>query len=94
MILAVDAMQTGECLHVKTPTASYWLVMCGNLVASVYRQGDGEHHAMLLEKRRMSNRIEQGQGFTMFNQDREPIAAIIVQTVQKVPADSIPLRRE
>lgn len=94
MTLSVDALQAGECLMVKTPTATYWLLMLGNLVASVYRQGDAEHHAILLEKRRMSNRIEQGQGFTMFNVDKQPVAAIIVQTVQKVPADSIPLRRE
>lgn len=94
MILSIDAMQAGECLMVKTPTATYWLLMLGRLVASVYRQGDTEHHAILLEKRRMSNRIEQGQGFTMFNVDNQPVAAIVVQTVQKVPADSIPLRRE
>ena len=93
MTLNVDALQAGECLFVKTPTASYWLLMLGNLVASVYRQGDGEHHAILLEKRRMSNRIEQGQGFTMFNVDKQPVAAIIVNEVRKVAADTIPLQR-
>ena len=93
MILSVDAMQAGECLMVKTPTATYWLLMLGKLVASVYRQGDTEGHATLLEKRRMSNRIEEGQGFAMFNVDNEPVSVIIAQRVQKVPADSIPLRR-
>lgn len=93
MILSVDALQAGDCLFVKTPTASYWLLMLGNLVASVYRKGDNEEHAILLEKRRMSNRIEQGSGFTMFNCDNQPIAAIVVNEVRKVSSDAIPFQR-
>ncbi len=94
MILSVDALQAGECLFVKTPTASYWLLMLGNLVASVYRKGDNEDHAILLEKRRMSNRIEQNQGFMMFDVNNQPVSSIIAQSFQKVPADSIPFRKQ
>lgn len=91
-MICVDALQAGECLRVRTPTATYHLVMCGALVASVYRQGDGEHHAILLEKRRMSNRIEVGQGFMMFDVDNNPVSSIIVKEVCKVSPNSIPLR--
>ncbi len=93
MTLSVDAMQAGECIFVRTPTAEYWLLLLGNLVASVYRKGNGEEYATLLEKRRMSNRITQGEGFMMFNSNNEPVSSIIVNTVQKVPADTIPFRK-
>lgn len=91
MTLSVSALQAGDCLYVKTPTAQYWLLMLGSLVASVYRQGEGESHARLLEKRRMSNTITQGDGFRMFDYNNDPVASIIVEKWQKVPADTIPI---
>lgn len=89
-MICVDALQAGECLRVKTPTATYFLLMLGKLVASVYRMADGEQFAKLIEKRRMSNRIEKGQGFTMFNCDNEPVSCIVVNEVEVVRSDTIP----
>jgi hypothetical protein len=68
--------------------------MHGALVASVYRKGNGEPNATLLEKRRMSNRITKNDGFMMFDHDNQPISSIIVVEMKVVPASTIPLRGE
>lgn len=94
MTIAVDCLQAGECLRVKTPTATYFLLMLGNLVASVYRMGDGEPNARLIEKRRMSNRLDLHTGFKMFNENNEPLSVIIPIEVALVSPDTIPLRHE
>ena len=94
MTFSVDAMQAGECLYVRTPTAEYWLLLLGNLVASVYRKGNGEGHATNLGERKMSNRITQDEGFMMFDKNNQPVSSIIVKHVAKCPPDTIPLRRE
>lgn len=94
MTIAVDALTAGDCLYARTPTAEYWIVMLGNLVASVYRKGNDQDHAILLEKRRMSNRITQDAAFMMYNQDNQPVSCILPLEVKKVPATSIPLRGE
>ena len=86
-------MQSGGCIHVETPTANYWLMLIGSLVADVYRKGNGEQHATLLERRRMSNTITQGESFMMFDVDNQPVSAIMVNKVEKVNPSLVPLRR-
>ena len=93
MILSIDTMQAGECLLVKTPTAHYWLVMCGCLVADVYRKGNTEVNMRFLEKRRMSNRITEGESFAMADINNNPIAVIMVEQVQKLPTGSFSVQR-
>ena len=89
MILSVDGMQAGECLYAQTPTAEYWMILMGNLVASVYRKGN-EDKVALLGDRKLSNRIEENSSFAMFDQNNDPIAVIQVKKCAKVRSDSIP----
>ena len=89
-MIAVDALQAGECLRVKTPTATYFLLMLGKLVASVYRKGDNEQFAKLIEQRRMSNRLELNVGFMMFNRENEPVSCIVPIEANLVNSDTIP----
>lgn len=82
----------GECIYARTETAEYWMRITSSQVAEVFRKGNGEAHAILLSKRRLGAQIVEHEGFTMYDTDGLPVAAIIPHEIKKVPANSIPLR--
>lgn len=84
----------GEVIYARTETAEYFLLITSSQVADVYRKGSSEKHATLLSKRRLGAQIAEHDGFTFYDTDGAPVAAIIPHEIKKVPKDSIPLRRE
>lgn len=84
----------GEVIYARTETAEYWMLITSSQVADVYRKGNGEHHATLLSKRRLGAQIVEYDGFTMYDVDGQPVAAIIPHEIKKVPRESIPLRQQ
>lgn len=84
----------GEVIYARTETAEYWMAICAPQVACVYRKGNDKPHATLLDKRRLGAQIAEHEGFTFYDGDGKPIAAIVPHEIKKVTHDSIPLRRE
>ena len=92
MILSVSGMQAGECLYAKTPTAEYWMILMGSMIASVYRKGTG-CEVKNLGERKLSNQITQGDVFQMFDKNNDPVSVIQVIECKKVKSDTIPFER-
>ena len=92
MTLSVSGMQAGDCLYVKTPTAEYWMILMGNMIASVHRRGNGAE-LKSLGNRKMSNQITQGEPFQMFDQNNDPVSVIQVVECKRVQSDTIPFER-
>ncbi len=92
MILSVSAMQAGECLYAKTPTAEYWMILMGHQIASVYRRGNGGE-VKSLGDRKLSNQVVQGEPFQMFDRNNDPVSVIQVVECKKVRSDTIPFER-
>lgn len=88
------ACSVGDVIYARTETAEYFLLITSSQVADVYRKGNSEKHATLLSKRRLGAQIAEFDGFTMYDVDGHPVAAIIPHEIKKVFRDSIPLRRE
>ena len=87
------AASVGDVIYARTETAEYYLLITSSQVADVYRKGNSESHATLLSKRRLGAQIAEYDGFTMYDTDGQPVAAIIPHEIKKVPRESIPLRR-
>lgn len=88
------AAAVGEVIYARTETAEYFMLITSSQVAEVFRKGNNDHHAILLAKRRLGAQIVEHDGFTMYDVDGHPVAAIIPHEIKKVSRESIPLRRE
>lgn len=87
------AASIGDVIYARTETAEYFMLITSSQVADVYRKGNSEGYATLLSKRRLGAQICEYDGFTMYDTDGQPVAAIIPHEIKKVSRESIPLRR-
>ena len=87
------AASVGDVIYARTETAEYWLLITSSQVAEVFRKGNNEQFAILLSKRRLGAQIIEHDGFTMYDTDGNPVAAIIPHEIKKVSRDSIPTRK-
>lgn len=87
------ACTVGDVIYARTETAEYWMLITSSQVAEVFRKGNSEQFAILLSKRRLGAQIAEHDGFTFYDTDGAPIAAIIPHEIKKVSRESIPLRR-
>ncbi len=83
----------GDVIYARTETATYWMLVTASQVADVYRKGNGEAFAQLLSKRRLGAQIVEHEGFTFYDTDNQPVAAIIPIEIKKVQREEIPTRK-
>ena len=86
------ACEVGDVITAITETASYWFVITAPQVAEVFRKGNGEQFAQLLQKRKLGAELVEGEGFGMYDVDDNPITVIIPTNIGKTTRDKIPTR--
>jgi hypothetical protein len=89
--ISISECAVGEVVSAVTATASYWFVITGRQVAEIFRKGEKEQYAKLLEKRRLPDVITENMGFTMYNVDDQPVTAIVPHAIGKTTRDKIPM---
>ena len=84
------AAKSGDVIYARTETAEYWMLVMSPQVANIYRRANGRDGCTFLGRRGLGCELAEFEGFTMYDGNNEPMAAIIPHEIKKVDWSSVP----
>ena len=88
--ILIAAAKSGEVIYARTETAEYYMLIMTQQVANVYRRPIGYEFCKFLGRRGLGAELVEREGFTMYDGNNDPLAAIIPLEIGKKDLSSIP----